>query len=268
MKTFLALGAVAVLAASCGPEMFHRDREPDAGAQPDAVVGEDAPTDDAGPATDATDAVDGVGPDGSCHTTFPGDVLYPFDSASMIVTGSAADLMGAVPSGRWFPYPEPQGSAALRDSASAWSDVEGHSCSGALAMTASFTVYGPLEKVLGLINFNANWMTPKAYTRMHAWVKVALPSSGNLDHLDAIQLAVNSNNYMSFLGNTVPVSPWVDGDWHEIVLDLVPSTNYLPADIRQIGVQLIAKGVAGVGPSAPVPTTFYVDDIWLELPAP
>jgi hypothetical protein len=268
MKTLLALGGVAVLAASCGPEMFHRDQEPDARAQPDAVVGDDAPIDDAGQATDAPAAVDGGGPDGSCRTTFPGDLLHSFDSASVIVTGSAADLMGAVPSGRWFAYPEPQGSAALRDSASAWSDVEGHSCPGALAMSANFTVYGPLEKVLGLINFNANWMTPKAYTRMHAWVKVPLPSSGTLDHLDAIQLAVNTNNYTSFLGNTVPVSPWVDGDWHEIVLDLVPSTSYVPADIRQIGVQLIAKGVAGAGPSAPVPTTFYVDDIWLELPAP
>ena len=57
-----------------------------------------------------------------------------------------------------------------------------------------------------------------------------------------------------------------DGDWHEIVLNLVPASNYVPTAINQTGVQIIARGVAPATPSAPVPTTVFVDDVWLEAP--
>jgi len=245
MKPRLAMAAAVGLCASCGPEGFDRGLERDA-AQ------EVAPVDDAGP----------------CAPAFPGDLLYVFDTGVAVFAGLAPPLSALPPNGSWFAYAETGGSAGLGDSSTEWSAGEGHACPGAVALTANFTVYGAAERVMALVNFNANWAEPKAYARLHAWIKVAIPSTGTLDHLDGILLATNTNNYMAFQGAAVAASTFADGEWHEIVRDLVPGPTYVPASINQVGVQVIGKGVPPVSSSAPVATTVYVDDLWLELAPP
>lgn len=296
---------LGVFGVACGPESFDRSRldaradmgggddgaadaadDADAGAGEDAApdaadedAGDAGPEDDAadagagqGDAGDAADANDGgttdtrdAGPaDAGCTTTFGGDVLYAFDNNALVFSGPAPNPAGPLPPG-WFAYPEPAGSAALKQSGTAWTTNEGHTCPGAMVVTSNFTVYGTLEKVMALINFNANWATPKMYVRMHAWVKITMPAGATtLDYLDGIQLDANTDNYMAFKGVTVSASSFADGNWHEIVLELMPP-SYVATDIRQVGVQLIAKPTASASTPAPFPTTMYVDDIWLEF---
>jgi len=264
-------GLLFVLAlASCGGEHFNRAlvENTDAGAdlQPVADAGDDGGElgggEDGGDGSDARDATPSDAT--TCPPEFGGDLLYIFNNNATVFTGSAPPL-SMLPPG-WFAYAEMGGSAGLSDSTTAWSASEGHSCPGALALTANFTVYAGSERVMALVNFNANWASPKAYVRLHAWIKVAIPSTGNLDHLDGVLLATNTNNFNAFQGASLPASNFSDGEWHEIVRELVPGSSYFPAMVNQVGVQVIAKGVPPAGSSAPVPTTLFIDDIWLELP--
>ena len=89
--------------------------------------------------------------------------------------------------------------------------------------------------------------------RLHAWIKVAIPGTGNLDHLDGILLATNTNNFNAFQGATLAGRTFSDGEWHEIVRELVPGSSYFPAMINQVGVQVIAKGVPPAGSRDKVP---------------
>src|SRR5207302_1651688 len=123
---------------------------------------------------------------------------------------------------------------------------------------------GVSEKVMALINFHANWSSPKAYSHLHGWVKIPLPSTGNLDHLSGIQFSTNSGNYTAFLGYNGPAADLANNAWRPVDLALTPAANYMPGDVDQIGVQLIAKSSAPAGSAAPVPTSIFVDDIWLE----
>jgi hypothetical protein len=264
MKPLLAMVAAVGLVASCGPESFDQHLERDARADIGPVA-DRASVGDAMDAGNAPDVRDATASDGPCTTVFPGDLLYTFDTGTSVFTGPAPS-QSALPAAQWFSYGEPAGSAGLQQSTTGWSSTEGHSCPGSLTMTANFTVYGSAEKVLALINFNANWAVPKAYQHLHAWVKIMVPSTGTIDHLDGIQLAANTNNYNAFLGVTVPASGFADGNWHEIVLNLVPGSNYVPDIINQSGVQLIAKGAAPPSMAVPVPTAIFIDDIWLEGP--
>jgi hypothetical protein len=254
--------------ASCGGEHFDRalieNSEAGADHQPVADASDGgADLDSGGGRPDVRDTPPSEGT--TCPPNFGGDLLYTFDTMTGTYTGKAPPLSALPPSGNWFAYAEMGGSAGLLDGSTAWSETEGHSCPGSVALTANFTVYGGSEKTMALVNFGANWATPKAYARLHAWVKVAIPpSTGTLDHLDQILLATNTNNYNAFQGAPLSASTFADGDWHEIVRELIPGTTYYPASVNQVGVQISARGVAPASPSAPVPTTIYIDDLWLE----
>jgi hypothetical protein len=264
MTPRLLVAAALCVGASCGPEKFDRssietDAREEAGPVDHTAEGDTGT--DAGPG----DVRDVPPRDGPCTADFAGDLLYTFDTNLNVFAGRAPPTSSLPPSGNWFAYAETGGSAGLSDSTTAWSATEGHSCPGSVALTANFTVYGYSEKVMTLVNFGANWATPKAYARFHAWIKVASPSTGNLDHLDQILLATNTNGYTAFQGAPLSAAVFADGDWHEIVRELVPGTLYVPNAVNQVGIQIIAKGVAPASPPAPVATTIYVDDLWLEL---
>ena len=274
MKTVLPLAAAFLFATACGGEHFDRALVENLDARPDLDPIADA-QDTPGDAGDNNDAGDAAGtPDGgdggasdavSCPPAFGGDLLYVFDTSANVFAGPAPALTALPPGGIWFAYAETGGSAGLSASTTAWNATEGHSCPGSAALTANFTVYGAAERVMALVNFNANWATPKAYARFHAWIKIAAPSTGNLDHLDGLQLITNTNSYSAFQGAFVSASLFADGDWHEVVRDLVPGATYVPGVINQAGVQIIAKGAPPAGSTAPVPTTIYIDDLWVEL---
>jgi hypothetical protein len=197
----------------------------------------------------------------TCVLDVAGDTLYGFDTTSL--TGSIA--------GTWSTYPE--GSLALGDSTITWSPTEGHACPGALTLSVPFDTYGE-QKVMALINFQENWSSPSAFTRLHAWVKIQLPEGGSLEHLRGAQLSISSGpSYDAFRSNFLPVGTFSDGDWHELSvtlepLDPPPSVGaYIPDSVRQIGAQVItALAAPPGGPPAPLTTTLFVDDIWLERP--
>lgn len=268
MRRLSPVVAVLLFAASCAGEHFNRAlvEQTDAGQDlanlADAVdVAEGETGADVGP--DLRDAAPSEGT--SCPPMFGGDLLYVFDTSSNVFAGPAPATSALPPGGTWFAYAEVGGSAGLSNSTTAWNETEGHSCPGAAALTANFTVYAASERVLALVNFGANWAVPKAYARLHAWIKVVVPTStGTLDHLDQILLITNTNGYNAFQGAPLSASLFADGDWHEIVRELIPGPNYVPAVVNQVGVQIVARSVAPAIPSAPLPTTLYIDDVWLE----
>lgn len=140
---------------------------------------------------------------------------------------------------------------------------EGRSCPGALELTVPFTAYG--TQTDAQINFNPvqDW-TGRA--KLHAWVKIPDPGTGNLNHVGGVNLAVLSENYGNYDNAYEGAATFADFDWHEIVLDLTAGDP--PPDLPtviQIHVQLQVHGTAPEdGPEAPVPTVMLVDDIWLE----
>jgi hypothetical protein len=193
-------------------------------------------------------------------TTLPGDILYKFDSATGVFEGTVP--APTVPPG-WFAYAEgPTADTALKASTTGWSSTEGHSCPGSLTMTGAFTAYGNGDKLMALVNFNANWATPKAYVRLHAWVKVQIPTTGTLD-LSSVHIQANTNNFTGYTESSLPASTFLDGDWHEITHALVVGTNYVPENVNQMGIQIFPLAA---GTDTPVPVTIFIDDIWLELP--
>jgi hypothetical protein len=220
---------------------------------------------DSGMQTASGGSISGSGGSGGgpCVTAFEGgDVAFAFDNRTLAGTGL---------SGAWVIYPE--GSPALADSRVTWSEAEGRSCPGALALNVTFDVYGE-EKVAAVDNFSADWARPMAYTVLHGWVKIVVPESGSLSYLRGVQLSVSSGpNYEAYRSTFVNPDAFVDGDWHELLVTLEPTAPppvvgaYVPESVRQIGVQAVAALVApGGGPVAPLPTTFFLDDVWLERP--
>jgi hypothetical protein len=95
--------------------------------------------------------------------------------------------------------------------------TEGYSCPGSLEMMVPFTAYGTQSDAQ--INFSPvqNWV---GYRKLHARVKIVMPSTGNLDHINGVQFAVNSDNYMNYDGKFTSASTFMDFGWHDIELDL------------------------------------------------
>lgn len=224
----------------------------------DASVG-GAQSGGSGGGSGAGGGASGTGGSGSCGGGFAGDTLFTFDTS----------LAGGL-SGIWSEYPE--GSPALSETRVSWVATEGMRCPGSLSMTVPFDTYGE-QKVMATINFTANWSTPAPYSVLHAWVKLALPpEASTLEHLRGVQVSVSSGaNYEAFRSFFLASPSFADGGWHELVVTLEPVMpppqlgSYVPESVRQIGVQVVAALAAPAsGPPAPVSTTIFVDDIWLE----
>lgn len=143
--------------------------------------------------------------------------------------------------------------------------TEGFSCPGSLEMRVPFTAYGTQSDAQ--INFSPvqNWV---GYTRLHARVKFVMPSTGNLNHINGVQFAVNSNNYMNYDGKFTAASVFADFAWHDIELDLTLGAAAPPPQLDsmiQIQVQIQTQMMApAMGPTAPVATTILVDDVWIQ----
>jgi hypothetical protein len=192
---------------------------------------------------------DGGGGEGGGNTGPTGPaVVAIFDTAGTLAT----------PIGNWQVGGSPVPDSFIRRNAS-----EGASCPGSLELNVPFTTYGTQTDVQ--INFNPaqDWT---GRSTLHAKVKIPDPGTGNLNHLNGVNLAVLSDNYANYDNKFVSASTFADFAWHDVALDLSagdpPPT--LPS-IIQIQVQLQAAGEApSGGPSAPISTTLLVDDIWIE----
>ena len=142
--------------------------------------------------------------------------------------------------------------------------TEGYSCAGALELYVPFTEYGQQTDVQ--INFNPeqDWT---GYTKLHARVKIPDPGTGNLDHINGVQFAVNSDMYMNYDGKFNAGSMFADFDWHALELDLTVGGGDPPPTLDamiQVQVQIQVLPMEPDAGGAPVPTTILVDDIWIE----
>lgn len=136
---------------------------------------------------------------------------------------------------------------------------EGASCPGALALTVPFSVYGDATNGLAQANFNQDWTGRSA---LHVAIKIADPGTGNLDYLNGAQIWLQTNNWSVYTSKFVVGTELADFEWHSYSLDI---SELDLAIVNQVGVQLVAKdAVPEGGPTAPLQTVLYIDDLWLE----
>ena len=179
----------------------------------------------------------------SCITTFAGQLLYSFDTA--------ASVQG------WMPVVG--GPAVTQTSA------DGHACPGALTITVPFPYWGGIGSVevsTGTLNLNQR-------IALHAWVKVFMPAQPGYSVLESLSIYIVSMDSMIGTIGSNKVSDaasFSDGNWHEIVLNLVTATPP-PAlyNVTKIGFSLHASSSQPVDAGdTPGTVTFLVDDIWAE----
>ncbi len=198
---------------------------------------------DAGPGTDAADAMVDAGPvhlvNYTFDTTVQGWGLNTFDdpanlASQMVLDGGHMD--GGVPP--TFTFEPTIGSPAP----------------GSLKITATFTAYG--QSIDPVINFASMDLTGKT---LHAKVMLA---SGTFPGYAVIHASSTS----SYIYDAKGYNGLSAGTWTDLAFDLstATSTNWTPAQIVQIGVQI---GSGGAPPDAsatfatPLSVTIYIDTV-------
>jgi hypothetical protein len=198
---------------------------------------------------DASDArVDtGPGDTGPCVTSFGSSsrLLSSFDNGNV---GWSAGVSGLA-----YTF------ASLRN--------DGHTCPGAISLNVQYMAYGDsgadVESTYGTA---ADWT---GFTKVHAWAKLA---TATFAAVGGVQAFVQSNGYANYAnGGYVNASTFMDGNWHEIVFDMLnPGFGTVTFNaINRIGIQVVVQGArADGGPPAPTEVTLVVDDVWLEAAPP
>jgi hypothetical protein len=161
------------------------------------------------------------------------------------------------------------GDPGLQLTSLTWVGDEGHACNGSLKLNAPFTLYVDSNYATATLTLGSeNW---EDTTKLHAWVKVPDPGTGNVRHLFAVQLAMVTDMTATNVGNYAAVSQYFeetlnDFGWHEIVLDFATASNVVVlSDVNEISLVLVAQAeVPDGGPDEPVSSTLFIDDIWLE----
>ena len=146
---------------------------------------------------------------------------------------------------------------------SAWDSAVGHSCPGAVRLTADFKGYSadsanPGQAAADLRFSTSDWT---GATLMHAWVKI---SPGNAP-LQGILVFVFSDTTAYRYASIYDDNAFRNGGWNEYVLMLKAGSSYNPAQVFRMGIQLILNpaGVSG-NPAVPPVTTAWFDDVWTE----
>ena len=140
----------------------------------------------------------------------------------------------------------------------AWSGSTGHTCPGAVQLVVPDA--SGAGSVLFAFLSSANWT---GASKLHIWVKVETTSYVGTSLL----LYVQTNNFTDQVSSyhDLPGSPFTDGAFHELVLDLttLPSpTDLTDVDVIALGVN---QPITDAGSLASL--TVSIDDLWLE-PAP
>jgi hypothetical protein len=180
---------------------------------------------------------------------------------------------------------------------------EGSACPGSMGLEVPFTIYqdtnfqGQASLNVGIPAPGNDWT---AFSALHVWVMVE--SETDLTHLNTVALSVLSGDptadpvdfYANFTAQFTAASTLTSGTWAELVFD-IPAAIAAGADpdndpttpptffvngIGQFGVAVNiwdgpnADTTTGgtpppvTAPAAPVTTTLYIDDVWLELAPP
>ena len=146
-----------------------------------------------------------------------------------------------------------------------WNSTEGVIAMGSGKLTATFGALSEQAQLSIYFPTGTKWTT--CNTKMHAKVKVH--SAVDLSHLNGISLSINSGNATSgrYSSQLVSTTTWLMDTWYELELPFATANYQNPAntlpdfnDVNSMGVMLQTKSAG----NPPVPTTLYVDDIWVE----
>jgi len=166
----------------------------------------------------------------------------------------------ADPGGAMGKYLKPDAPATgpvppVQSSTVEWSSTEGVTAPGSAKLNATFGAYGEIAQI-SLYFTNASWTCK---TKLHA--KVKLVSATDLSHISGIALSISSANYTIYTAKFNSTAAFALDTWTPIELDLTnPASVPDYTDIDGLGIQLQTKSAG----TTPVPTTMYVDDIWLD----
>lgn len=208
--------------------------------------------------------VAGSGGSGPCITDFPGgQVLYNFD----VEVGSGTDTYPEDISGHGRNGMPPCTGPVVNTTLTQNPD-QGHTCPGAMQFSIPWGPYMGFQASSAVINFSSSDWT--GFKKLHAWVKVitpdlSVPQTQTLPYLDHLQFSVSSNAYGAFYSANSATSTLADREWHQLVLNLTPSVNYVPTAVVNVALQLVLRGdTPPAGPATPPLTVVLIDDIWLE----
>lgn len=173
-----------------------------------------------------------------CHT-----ILQAFDSD---------------PAGAMGTYLTPE-TGPVQSSTVVWNSNEGVTLKGAGQLNATFGASGE-QAQLSLYFTNAVWTCT---TKMHAKVKLVATA---LNHVNGVTLNINTANWTRYSSKFTSTATWTTDTWYSIELpfasaDYMDPANTLPDfnNIQAIGVMIQTKSDV-----TPIPTTLYVDDVWVE----
>jgi hypothetical protein len=219
-----------------------RHDDGDASAAPDSRVAQEP--------SDGGESPESTAPDAKCPISLLGgaaSVLFGFDDASSAngwITGG--NVGGIVAS-------------------AAWTDSDGHSCAGAIALTVPF--YGSPTASPDLAFAFAPEATWNA-TTLHVWMKLEVGDRTEYTALKAVQLYVQSALYSRYSSTQIAVASTLDdGAWHEAVMNLqAPAAGPQVATTRvdKLGAALIPFYVPPAGSPPLTTATLLLDDVWLE----
>jgi hypothetical protein len=187
-----------------------------------------------------------AGSSGPCTTSFGAGNKVLYDFAHATVDGGTVD--GGVDG--WAT--EGQGNSI------AYSATIGHTCPGSVQLSIP-GVIGQTADLIDVLLPSADWT---GFSKLHIWVKVQTtdyaPGSTLYLYVQANAFADEVANYQLIAG-----SPFTDGGFHEMVLDLTTFTSAQDLmDVDKIDLSVSLPTAADAGPLAPV--TVSIDDVWLE----
>jgi hypothetical protein len=235
-------------------------------ARPDAGMGDAGQAGDAGDAGQAGDAGDAGQAGDAGDAGQVGDAAA--DDAEAAAPGEAA-----APVGPSLLFDFDQGN--VFSSLGHWDyagvggalgySSEGHVCPGSLVASTNFDGKQFPQLHRFLFDSAQNWT---GYTKLHIWLKVEAATSSTLGSVQAYVQDYAISGDFNTDNSSVSESTLADGNWHEMVFDLVPnldagSSSYDPTAVNQVGIQANASGSAYDGGPLPLVKVF-VDDIWLE----
>ena len=187
----------------------------------------------------------------------------PADTAPCVTSfGAGSRLISSFDNGNIGWSPEVSGVAYTFASTKA----DGHTCPGALTLDLQYMAFAdPDADVAANFSPAADWT---GFAKVHAWVKLQTTTFAAINVVQAFTLSNGFGSYAN--GGYVGGSTFSDGNWHEIVLDMLqPGYGTVTTNIvNRLGIQVVLfHAMADGGPAAPTEVTMLVDDVWLE-PAP
>ena len=218
-----------------------------------------------GPGGAGGDSAGGAGGDSAGGAGGDGPGAGGEGGAAPVVCHNILQAFDTDPGGSMGKYLTPS-TGPVQSSTVEWNSDEGVIAKGAGKLNATFGALSEQAQLSIYFPSGTKWAT--CNTKMHAKVKV-LSTGADLSYLNGISLSINSGNATSgrYSSQFVSTATWMMDTWYELELPFATANYQNPAntlpdfnDVNSMGVMLQTKSTG----TTPVPTTLYVDDVWVE----